>query len=115
MEDTVARFAITFAPNQRFGLNVYLSLRFMVKLVDPDTRAVTLDACASVELEPPNEIVEDDTQERVFADFVDSDSIGDAVLNYLLPTYERALALQADVGQERRRIRLADVQEDGKI
>ena len=115
MEDTVARFTITFAPNRRFALNVYLSLRFMVKLVDPKTRAITLDACAWLEPEPPNQIVGDNSQQRVFAGFVDSESIGDAVLNYVLPTYERALTLQADVGQEQRPIRLADVQKDGEI
>ena len=114
-EDLVTRFAIIFAPNQRLGLNVYFSLDFMVKLVDPTTRAVILDACAWLESAAPSRIDDDIPQERVFVGFVEPEAVGDSVLNYLLPAYERALTVQADAGGEVPCVVIEGVLEDREI
>ena len=109
IREAAAYFAITFSPSQRFGLEVYFALDFMILVVEAESRAVVVNGFAWVEVDPPRPIDVENTHERLFAGFVEPDSIGGAILNFILPTYDKALTLQAAADRGRGRVRITSV------
>ena len=112
IREAAAYFTITFSPSQRFGLDVYFALDFMILLVDSESQAVVVNGFAWIEMEPPRPIDIEDTHERLFAGFVEPDSIGGAILNFTLPAYDKALTLQAAARQGRDRVGITSVLEE---
>ena len=109
IQEATAYFTITFSPSQRFGLDVYFTLDFMILLVEAESRAIVVNGFAWLEVEPPRSIDVDNEHERIYAGFVEPDSIGGAILNFILPAYDKALTLQDAVGQGRDRVRITSV------
>ena len=109
MRDAAAYFTVTFSPSQRFGLDVYFAFDCMILLVDPKSQAVIVNASAWLDVKPPDRIDSEDAQERIFAGFVQPVSMANAILNFVLPAYERALTLQATAGQEQCRVGITSV------
>ena len=115
IRDAAAHFTITFSPSKRFGLDVYFAFDCMIILVDAKSQAVIVNASAWLDVKPPNPIDSEDAQERIFAGFVQTDSVGNAILNFVLPAYERALTLQASAGHEQRRVGITPILEEREI
>lgn len=112
IRDAAAYFTVTFSPSQRFGLDVYFALDFMIVLVDTESRAVVVNGFAWLEVELPRLIDVETTYEKLFAGFVEPERISDAILNFILPAYDKALTLQAAAGQGRDRVHITSVLEE---
>ena len=110
--DTVASFAVTFSPDLQRGLNVYFILDFLIDLVDVNTCAVIVNAAARLDTKRFDPTDNENPRERIYAGFVEQESMGDAVLDFLLPAYEKALTLQGEVNEARQQICITGT--DGK-
>ena len=99
-----ACFTLTFAPNQRLGLNVHLHLEFVVVLVDLTSNAVRIGAAAWVGADQLNPAEDQSDHQRIYAGSIRRDRVEEAVLNYALPAFARALTLQSTASQGESRI-----------
>ena len=105
--DGAFHFSIAFAPNERYGLNVYFGLDFTVILVDTVSGAVVVNASAWLDKKPSDAFDGENGHERIFSGFVQPEHSGEAILDFVLPAYERALALQESVEQIDGRVSIA--------
>ena len=94
--DAAAHFTITFSPSQRFGLDVYFAFDFVILLVDPKSRAVIVNASAWLDVRPPDPNDSEEVQERIFAGFIQPDSMGNAILNFVLPGLRKGTYVASD-------------------
>lgn len=108
LREEAVQFQIIFSPSPRFGLKVYFILAFSVVLVETKSGAVILNASGWLDMGPPDSNYRGTDETRVFAGFVHPERVGDATLNFVLPAYDRALTLQAEVEQNRKLVCVTD-------
>ena len=97
MRSSNATFTITFSPSPRFGLHAYLTVEFVVELVDLGAKAITIGAIAWLNSSVPDAVEDDPVHEDIYCGLMHAGAIGEAALDFVLPVYERALTQQTTI------------------